>query len=106
MRVLGLSPTRDAAALKPQIGVMLQQDGLYPALTAREVLRLFAGYFQHPQDIDALLARVGLSEAAKTRCRRLSGGQNAASRWQSPSLAIPASSSWMSRRLAWTPRRD
>src|SRR5256886_2694541 len=75
VRVLGLDPIRQAQALKPQIGVMLQQDGLYPGLTAREVLRLFAGYYQHPQDIDKLLERVGLTSAAKTRCRRLSGGQ-------------------------------
>ncbi|HLI05247.1 MAG TPA: ABC transporter ATP-binding protein [Ktedonobacteraceae bacterium] len=75
VRVLGLDPIRDATALKPQIGVMLQQDGLYPALTAREVLRLFASYYEQPQSVDALLERVGLSDAAKTRCRRLSGGQ-------------------------------
>lgn len=75
VRVLGLDPVRNASALKPQIGVMLQQDGLYPGLTAREVLHLFAGYFQHPQAVDALLERVGLTSAAKTRCRRLSGGQ-------------------------------
>ncbi|MBO0790989.1 MAG: ABC transporter ATP-binding protein, partial [Ktedonobacteraceae bacterium] len=75
LRVLGLDPLRQAQALKPQIGVMLQQDGLYPALTAREVLRLFAGYFENPQDINTLLDRVGLTSAAKTRCRRLSGGQ-------------------------------
>jgi ABC-2 type transport system ATP-binding protein len=75
IRVLGLDPIRDANALKPQIGVMLQQDGLYPGLTAREVLRLFAGFYQHPQNIDELLERVGLTAAAKTRCRRLSGGQ-------------------------------
>ena len=74
--VLGLDPIREAQALKPQIGVMLQQDGLYPGLTAREVLRLFAGYYQHPQNIDGLLERVGLhGVTAKTRCRRLSGGQ-------------------------------
>jgi ABC-2 type transport system ATP-binding protein len=75
IRVLGLDPIRDARILQPQIGVMLQQDGLYPALAAREVLRLFAGYYEQPQDIDALLERVGLTAAAKTRCRRLSGGQ-------------------------------
>jgi len=75
IRVLDLDPLRQAQALKPQVGVMLQQDGLYPALTAREVLRLFAGYYKHPQNIDALLERVGLTAAAKTRCRRLSGGQ-------------------------------
>jgi ABC-2 type transport system ATP-binding protein len=75
VRVLGRDPIREARALKPQIGIMLQQDGLYPGLTAREVLCLFGGYFQHPQNIDELLERVGLTAAAKTRCRRLSGGQ-------------------------------
>lgn len=75
VRVLGLDPVRDAQTLKPQIGVMLQQDGLYPGLTAREVLGLFAGYYQQAQPIDEMLERVGLTSAAKTRCRRLSGGQ-------------------------------
>jgi len=75
IRVLGLDPIRDARTLKPQIGVMLQQDGLYPGLTAREVLRLFAGYYENPQNIDRLLDHVGLASAARTRCRRLSGGQ-------------------------------
>jgi len=75
VRVLGLDPIRDAQSLKAQIGVMLQQDGLYPGLTAREVLHLFAGYYRQPQNIDALLERVGLNAAGKTRCRRLSGGQ-------------------------------
>jgi len=75
VRVLGLDPIRESQALKPQIGVMLQQDGLYIGLTAREVLRLFAGYYRQPQNIDSLLERVGLSAANKTRYRRLSGGQ-------------------------------
>jgi ABC-2 type transport system ATP-binding protein len=75
VRVLGLDPTREARALKPLTGVMLQQDGLYPGLTAREVVRLFAGYFRQPQNPDALLEQVGLQHAAQTRCRRLSGGE-------------------------------
>ncbi len=75
VRVLGLDPIRQAQALKPRIGAMLQQDGLYPVLTAREVLSLFAGYYKQPQQIDALMERVGLTSAAKVRCRRLSGGQ-------------------------------
>ncbi len=75
IRVLGLNPIGQAHDLKPRIGVMLQQDGLYQALTAREVMQLFAGYYAQPQNVDALLERVGLSSAAKTRCRRLSGGQ-------------------------------
>src|SRR5205085_3583547 len=85
VRVLGLDPIREAKALRPQIGVMLQQDGLYPGLTAREVLHLFAGYYEHPHNIDGLLERVGLSAAAKTRCRRRSGGQK---RRLAPALAL------------------
>lgn len=75
VRVLGLDPRRQGRELKPRIGVMLQQDGLYPGLSAREVLNLFAGYYEKPRAVDELLARVGLVEAARTRYRRLSGGQ-------------------------------
>jgi ABC-2 type transport system ATP-binding protein len=75
VRVLGLDPIRESKKLKPQIGVVLQQDGLYPGLAAREVLQLFAAYYKQPQDIDKVLERVGLITADKTRCRRLSGGQ-------------------------------
>ncbi|HUY76887.1 MAG TPA: ABC transporter ATP-binding protein [Ktedonobacterales bacterium] len=75
VRVLGLDPQRDAALLKPQIGVMLQQDGLYPTLRAREVLDLFTSYFNEPENPDELMTLVGLNDVAKTRCRQLSGGQ-------------------------------
>ncbi len=75
VRVLGLDPQRNALQLKPQIGVMLQQDGLYPSLRAHEVLELFAHFFAQPEDPDELIRRVGLTEAARTRCRQLSGGQ-------------------------------
>ncbi len=75
VRVLGLDPLREASLLKPQVGVMLQEDGLYRDLSAREVLNLFASYYEQAQSPETLLERVGLTEAAKTRCRRLSGGQ-------------------------------
>ena len=74
-RVLGLDPRRDARRLKLRAGTMLQGDGLHPGLTAREVLRLYASFFPHPDDPEALLDRVGLRDAADGRCRRLSGGQ-------------------------------
>ncbi|HWE61473.1 MAG TPA: ABC transporter ATP-binding protein [Chloroflexota bacterium] len=73
--ILGLDPRRDGRRLKPRVGVMLQQDGLQPGLTAREILRLYARFFADPQDPEALLERVGLRDAAHTRARRLSGGQ-------------------------------
>ncbi len=75
VRILGLDPLRDGRQLKQQVGIMLQQDGLYPGLNARELLHHYARFYQHPASPEALLERVGLQEAAKTNCRRLSGGQ-------------------------------
>jgi ABC-2 type transport system ATP-binding protein len=73
--VLGLDPRAAGVVLKRHIGVMLQQDGLYPGLRAREVLDLYASFFDRPEEPDALLEMVGLRDAARTRCRQLSGGQ-------------------------------
>ena len=75
VRVLDLDPISDARRLKLRMGVMLQADGVQPMLTPREVLRLYADFFPDPLDAEELLDRVGLREAARTRCRRLSGGQ-------------------------------
>jgi ABC-2 type transport system ATP-binding protein len=75
VRVLGLDPRRDAARLRPQVGVMLQEGGVYPFARAPEVLRLFARFYDDPLDPEALLERVGLDGVRRTRYRDLSGGQ-------------------------------
>jgi ABC-2 type transport system ATP-binding protein len=76
VRVLGLDPVRDAAQLRPQVGVMLQDGvGGYTGARAGELLRLFAAYAANPLDPAELLDRVGLSASASTPVKRLSGGQ-------------------------------
>lgn len=75
VRVLGLDPIADHRVLTPRIGVMLQQGGIYPGITPREAVRLFASYFTNPRSADRLLERVGLLEQAGTTVRRLSGGE-------------------------------
>jgi ABC-2 type transport system ATP-binding protein len=75
VRVLGLDPVRDAVALRPRIGVMLQEGGMYPGLKPLELLRLFAAYYDDPESPDVLLDTIGLREARGTSVRRLSGGQ-------------------------------
>jgi ABC-2 type transport system ATP-binding protein len=75
VEVLGLDPVRDGAQLRPRIGVMLQDGGLYPRLKPLELLRLFAAYYDDAEDPDALLDLVGLRESVGTPVRRLSGGQ-------------------------------
>src|SRR5690606_22594771 len=73
VRVLGLDPVRDAAKLRPRVGLMLQEGGVYPLARPLEVLRLFAAFHARPLDPDALLDRVGLRSAESTRFRDLSG---------------------------------
>jgi len=75
VRVLGLDPRHQGSELKPKIGLMLQQGGLFPQITAREALRLFAAFYPEAEDPDALLDLLQLREAANTRFRQLSGGQ-------------------------------
>ena len=82
--VLGRSPLTDARELKPRLGVMLQQDGLYPALRTYEVLRLFSEFFVDPIPPVELLDRLGLQDVAKVRCRQLSGGRSAGLLLRSP----------------------
>jgi ABC-2 type transport system ATP-binding protein len=75
VRVLGLDPARDHAALVRRMGVMLQKGGVYPMLGPAQVLHLFAAYYDDPADPDALLDQVGLAGARRTPWRRLSGGE-------------------------------
>jgi ABC-2 type transport system ATP-binding protein len=75
VRVLGLDPVADRAELAPRIGVMLQRGGVYPAMSAREAVRLFAAYYDDPEDPDALVERVALRDVERTPWRRLSGGE-------------------------------
>jgi len=75
VRVLGLDPTSAHRRLVPRMGVMLQRGGVYPVMGARRVLRLFARYYDDPEDPEALLDLVGLRAVARTPWRRLSGGE-------------------------------
>ncbi|MFB9376398.1 ABC transporter ATP-binding protein [Kineococcus gynurae] len=75
VRVLGLDPARDTTALRPRVGVMLQDGGLPTGVGALEALRHVAGLHTDPLDVGALADRLGLRSFARTRVRRLSGGQ-------------------------------
>jgi ABC-2 type transport system ATP-binding protein len=75
VRVLGLDPQADGVALRPRIGVMLQEGGLYPGVRPLEALRLFAAFYEQPDDPERLLDLVGLRPVAGTYVRRLSGGE-------------------------------
>jgi ABC-2 type transport system ATP-binding protein len=73
--VLGTDPQKASSVWREQIGVMLQSSSLYPNLTVRESLRVFAGYYSRPRDADEVVELVGLTEKRDVRVRKLSGGQ-------------------------------
>jgi ABC-2 type transport system ATP-binding protein len=75
VRVLGVDPQHGDRAWRARIGVVLQTTQTETELTVRERLRLYAGYYRRPRDVDEILRLIGLSDQADVRCGRLSGGQ-------------------------------
>jgi ABC-2 type transport system ATP-binding protein len=75
VRVLGVDPARAGSAWRNRVGCVLQESAAEPGLTVRECLRLYAGYYEKPRDIDDTIALVGLDAKADTLGEELSGGQ-------------------------------
>ena len=73
--VLGEDPGRAGASFRSRIGIVLQSSAVYPLLTVREILELFAGYYPTPRAVDDVIEIVGLAEKRDARVRTLSGGQ-------------------------------
>jgi ABC-2 type transport system ATP-binding protein len=77
VRVLGADPATAGRAHRARVGLMLQGGGgIDPRLTAREVVDLHGRFHADPRPSAELLDAVGLKgAAARTRYRRLSGGE-------------------------------
>ncbi|HEX2297978.1 MAG TPA: ABC transporter ATP-binding protein, partial [Pseudonocardiaceae bacterium] len=75
VRVLGLDPAVDGAALRPRVGVMPQGGGAYPGVRAGEMLSLVAACAARPLEVGWLLDVLGLTGVARVPYKRLSGGQ-------------------------------
>ncbi len=75
IRVLRHDPSREPGPVREQVGLMLQEGGIYPTIKVGEVIRLFSSYFRDPAPGEALLERVGLADRVDRRFRQLSGGE-------------------------------
>jgi ABC-2 type transport system ATP-binding protein len=75
VEVLGEDPQRASQRWREQVGVVLQSSSLYPNLTVHESLRVFAGYYAQPRNVDEVTELVGLKAKRDARVRTLSGGQ-------------------------------
>jgi ABC-2 type transport system ATP-binding protein len=73
--VLGWDPQRPGREFRQRIGVVLQQAQLWANLTVRETHAVFAGYYDHPRNVDEVIDLVGLTEKRNARVKTLSGGQ-------------------------------
>lgn len=73
--LLGEDPADAGAALRSRVGVMLQDGGLPPSLSADRLLKHVAGFYEDPADVDELKNTLGINEFARTTIRNLSGGQ-------------------------------
>jgi ABC-2 type transport system ATP-binding protein len=73
--VLGHDPQSPGPDFRQRIGVVLQQSEVWANITVRETHWMFAGYYEHPRDIDEVIELVGLSEKKDARVKTLSGGQ-------------------------------
>jgi ABC-2 type transport system ATP-binding protein len=77
--VAGLDVVKDAAEIRRRIGVALQEIGLDPVQTGRELLELQCGLYgitgpRGRERAEELLELVGLTEAADRRTKTYSGG--------------------------------
>ncbi|MFB6108909.1 MAG: ABC transporter ATP-binding protein [Haloplanus sp.] len=72
VRVLGRAPT---AVDADRVGLLPQSFRPADRLTARELLRYYAGLYDDPRDPEAVLADVGLTDDADAHYETLSGGQ-------------------------------
>lgn len=75
VRVFGVDPAQDRASVTARMSVQPQAASLFETLTVTETLRLYASFHTAPDDIDALIDRLGLREQSQTRAGHLSGGQ-------------------------------
>jgi ABC-2 type transport system ATP-binding protein len=73
--VLGMEHGARSRQIRARVGAQLQTTGLYPRLTVRELVHLFACLFPRAHPVDEVIELVGLQEKAKTPSKDLSGGQ-------------------------------
>ncbi|MGJ7419899.1 ABC transporter ATP-binding protein [Streptomyces sp. NPDC003444] len=74
-RVLGHDPYRERSAVRPRIGIMLQEGGFPSDLTVAETIRMWAGCTSGARPVGEALAATGLAGRERVRIKQLSGGE-------------------------------
>jgi ABC-2 type transport system ATP-binding protein len=74
VRIFGESP-QDRHAVRPRMGVMLQESGFSPDLTVRESASLIGALSGRRDDVARVLGIAGLARKVDTQVSQLSGGE-------------------------------
>jgi len=75
VRVLGRDPRSERRAVRPRVGIVLQDSGFPPELTVMEMVRMWAGTLTAPRPVGEALELVDLGHRARVGVRQLSGGE-------------------------------
>ncbi len=75
IEVLGFNPVKKPDEVKRRIGIQLQTANYYQFLRLKELLVLFASFYNRKVDADKLLNIVGLADKKNAYVDQLSGGQ-------------------------------
>jgi ABC-2 type transport system ATP-binding protein len=75
IRVSGLDPETDSAAVKELLGVQLQESRFHDKIRVGEALELFSSFYVSPVPWEGLLTDLGMGGTEETAFADLSGGQ-------------------------------
>ncbi len=73
--ILGFDPEKDKEKLQEKIGAQLQSPALFDKLTVKEMVSLFASFYNNPFSIDEAIEMVELNSKNDDYVESLSGGQ-------------------------------
>ena len=87
--MLGVDPAHGGRALRERIGIVLQTPGVYPFLTPREAVRLFASYYPRPRDPRRRWPWSGSRRRPTAACAASRAASGAGSTWRSALVGDP-----------------
>ncbi len=75
VNVLGIDPGKQPRKVKAKVGVQLQSSSLTSYLTVKEIIALYASFYENPLSVNEVIDQVGLRPKINSRTSNLSGGQ-------------------------------